>query len=279
MKYDGHVHSLFCPHGSPDLFEEYIGKAIELGIEEISFTEHAPLPDGFFDPTPEKDSGMDSDQLHAYIEQLHSLKTSYRSQIKINIGLEVDFIEGFEAQTKKFLDETGPLLDDSILSVHFIKEKDKWHCLDFSAEMFGEISRQIGSVEAVHERYYSTVKKSIHADLGDYKPVRIGHITLVHKFQKQFPISISFDERVIVLLDDIHRKNYALDYNGAGATKPLCGEPYPPERFIRHAVQLGIPLVYGSDAHQAKDLGQGYESLRHTHLLTSPMQNVYNNKS
>ncbi|WP_230130367.1 histidinol-phosphatase HisJ [Bacillus sp. CECT 9360] len=270
MKYDGHVHSPFCPHGSQDLFEEYIERAIQLGVEEISFTEHAPLPEGFIDPTPEKDSGMDPGHLHAYIEQLNSLKAAYRNKIKINIGLEVDYIEGFEEQTKKFLDETGPMLDDSILSVHFIKHEDTWHCLDFSADMFGDIADELGSVEGVYERYYSSVEQSLHANLGIHKPARIGHITLVHKFQKQYLIDENFDERVFGLLDVIRKKNYALDYNGAGLVKPFCGEPYPPERFVRRAAELGIPLVYGSDAHQAKGLGQGYEALIHTALLTSP---------
>lgn len=45
-KRDGHVHSHYCPHGSNDSFEEYLTKAIELGIEEITFTEHMTMPEG-----------------------------------------------------------------------------------------------------------------------------------------------------------------------------------------------------------------------------------------
>jgi histidinol-phosphatase (PHP family) len=59
----------------------------------------------------------------------------------------------------------------------------------------------------------------------------------------------------------IKDQRYELDYNGAGLVKPLCGEPYPPERFAKRAIDLGIPLIYGSDAHQAKDLGQGHQAL------------------
>ena len=55
MKKDGHVHTPFCPHGSKDHFEEYIEKALALGFKEISFTEHAPLPEGFIDTTPTKE--------------------------------------------------------------------------------------------------------------------------------------------------------------------------------------------------------------------------------
>ena len=59
------------------------------------------------------------------------------------------------------------------------------------------------------------------------------------------------------LLHEIQAGGYALDYNGAGTSKPLCREPYPPHWVIEEAIKLSIPLVYGSDAHQAKELGQG----------------------
>lgn len=261
MKTDNHVHSPFCPHGSTDSFNEYVERGIELGLKEITFTEHAPLPKGFVDPTPEKDSGMDAALLYTYFQELQLLKEQYKNKITIKSGLEVDYIEGFEQETKAFLNEIGPLLDDSILSVHFIHHDNHWHCIDYSADVFGEISTELGSVDAVYAKYYDTLEKSITADLGIYKPQRIGHITLAHKFQHRYQPTKSFDDRVYQILEKIQQQNYQLDYNGAGVVKPLCREPYPPERFAKRAVELGIPLRYGSDAHQAKDLGQGYKAL------------------
>ncbi|MCK1991869.1 histidinol-phosphatase HisJ [Peribacillus muralis] len=261
MKADNHVHTPFCPHGSLDTFEDYITRGIELGLKEITFTEHAPLPRDFQDPTPEKDSGMDAALLLDYLQELRVLKERHKNKILIKTGLEVDFIEGHENATKEFLDEIGEFLDDSILSVHFIKIQDSWHCMDFSADEFGRIANELGSVEALYANYYDTLEKSIEANLGIYKPKRIGHITLVHKFQHRYPPAFNFDERVYRVLDMIKKQKYELDYNGAGLVKPLCGEPYPPERFATYAKNLGIPLVYGSDAHQAKDLGQGYPAL------------------
>lgn len=261
MKTDSHVHSPFCPHGSKDSFVEYIERGIKLGLQEITFTEHAPLPKGFIDPTPEKDSGMDAALLYTYLEELQQLKQQYKDCITIKSGLEIDYIEGFEQETKAFLNEIGTFLDDSILSVHFIEHNHKWYCIDYSDDEFGNISTELGSIDAVYTKYYDTLQKSINADLGIYKPKRIGHITLVHKFQHRFSAAKSFDDRVYHILEQIQRQNYELDYNGAGAIKPLCREPYPPERFAKRAVELGIPLRYGSDAHQAKDLGQGYSAL------------------
>ena len=85
---DGHVHSPYCLHGSKDSFQTYIEKAIASGIEEISFTEHFPLPNGFEDPVKEKDSSMDLESLEKYINELKIIKTFYAGVIKINIGVE-----------------------------------------------------------------------------------------------------------------------------------------------------------------------------------------------
>ncbi len=270
MKVDGHIHTPYCPHGSSDTFEEYITRAIELNYDEISFTEHAPLPPNFIDPTPDKDSGMDYSRLENYLSDLKQLQIKYQQDLKINIGLEVDFIEGYERETELFLNEYGPYLDDSILSVHFLKKEDNYYCVDFSADMFKTMIPIFSSIEVIYETYYDLLKKSIQAELGRYKPKRIGHITLVHKFQKLFPCSRDFSQEINSILREMANYKLQLDYNSAGVVKPYCEEPYPPEWIVKEAIKQKIPLVYGSDAHSAKDLEQGYGFVYAKYFLTSP---------
>lgn len=258
MRKDGHIHTPFCPHGSADTFESYIQKAISENFSEISFTEHAPLPSQFIDPTPDKDSGMKPQFLIPYIEELHRLKQQYTNQIKINIGLEVDYIVGYEQQTREFLDDIGPLLDDSILSVHFLKLGEQYCCIDFSEDVYLQFSKQIGSIQAMYDLYYETVRQSIDADLGRYKPQRIGHPTLIHKFQLAHNASIDDYEQINMLLKHMKVHNYELDVNSAGLSKVFCKEPYPPFAHIEYAKQIGLPIVFGSDAHTEKDLHQHY---------------------
>jgi histidinol-phosphatase (PHP family) len=254
---DGHVHTPFCPHGSNDSLEQYVERAIMLGYKEISFTEHAPLPEGFVDPTPYKDSAMRYEQLDSYLEALTDLKARYQHDIVIHIGLEVDFILGFEEKTARLLEDVGPLLDDSILSVHFLPCKGQYVCIDYSPEMFADIVTLFGSIDNVYKAYYDAVLQSIRANLGQYKPKRIGHITLIHKFQKRFPCPVPMTESLLRILDEMKLYNYELDYNGAGVSKPLCLQPYPPKWVIREAMKRNIRIVYGSDAHCANDLHQG----------------------
>ncbi|MED3549336.1 histidinol-phosphatase HisJ [Cytobacillus praedii] len=254
---DGHIHTPFCPHGTKDALEAYVEKALSLGFQEISFTEHAPLPEGFIDPTPEQDSSMDIEQLEDYFDKINKVKAIYSGKIKINTGLEVDFIEGFELEIKQFLDRYGKYLDDSILSVHFLKFRNKYDCIDYSPKLFGQMVTEYGSIEEVYHAYFKILLHSIYCDLGPYKPKRIGHITLVKKFQKKYPVQTAFKNELIEILNAIKFKGYEIDYNGAGFSKPLCKEAYPPDWVAEKAIKLNIPLVYGSDAHQMKDLGQG----------------------
>jgi histidinol-phosphatase (PHP family) len=261
MKIDGHIHSPYCPHGTKDSFHEYIERAIILGYEEITFTEHAPLPAGFDDPVPDSDSGMNPDFLEAYIRDLEILKKEYKGNIIIKTGLEVDYIEGYEEGTTQFLDTFGPHLEDSVLSVHFLFKKGRYDCLDFSKENFGRMIDFYGSVDTIHHSYYQTVLKSVTANLGKYKPNRIGHITLADKFKKDFPPAGLFRQEIETVLEEVAKRNMELDYNGAGYFKKGCGVSYPPPEIAMMAIELGIPLVYGSDAHQAKDLNQGRDRM------------------
>ncbi|OLN22691.1 histidinol phosphatase [Domibacillus antri] len=258
---DGHIHTSFCPHGSKDTLDYYIERAIEHGFTDITFTEHAPLPANFTDPAPERDSAMEWTELENYLHMVEAAKKRYKSSIRIRTGLEIDFIEGFETDTADLLNQYGPHLDDSILSVHFLRHAGRYYCVDFSEEEFGAIVGKVGSVESVYKLYYDTLLQSVEADLGAFKPERIGHITLVHKFQLMYPCSQSFDDNITAILQAVKKYNYSLDYNGAGMVKPLCLETYPPLNIARAAHSLGIPLVYGSDAHAAAGIGQGFDHI------------------
>jgi len=259
MKRDAHIHGPFCPHGTKDAFQLYIEKAILNGFTDISFTEHAPPPHGFTDTVPDRDSFMDEKKLDSYILELQQLKKQYAADISISIGLEVDYIEGFEKETTRLLNDIGPILDDSILSVHFLLQEKRYTCIDYSNETFMNFARFLGSIEKVYSLYYQTVQDSIKADLGSYKPKRVGHPTLIHKFQHFHGIQVDDHEMIMKTLELIKGHQYEMDVNSAGLAKQYCREAYPPPRYILAAKEMGIPLVFGSDAHSAKDLHQYYE--------------------
>ncbi|WP_022793078.1 histidinol-phosphatase HisJ [Marinococcus halotolerans] len=258
---DGHVHSPFCPHGSRDSFRAYIEACIKNGIKTISFTEHAPLPEGFTDPVPDKDSAMPLAHLDQYLHDLSDLQSEYNSDILIKKGLEVDFIEGFEQNTEQFMNTYGPELDDCILSSHFIKINSEYICIDFSSSHFDRYVRLSGSPQKAAELYYDAVFRSIQAPLGKHAPNRIGHMTLIRKFHKNYDYDFLDKHAIEAILREVKSRGFELDVNGAGTIKERCLEPYPHPSVIQSAVQMGIPLVYGSDAHASSGLLAGSKDI------------------
>ena len=75
------------------------------------------------------------------------VKKSIKDKIKINCGLEVDYIEGYESEIKEALNNIGSKLDDAILSVHFLKNGQKYDCLDYSPQLFEQMIHEYGSIE------------------------------------------------------------------------------------------------------------------------------------
>ena len=76
---DGHVHSKYCPHGTRDTFEQYLENALKIGLKEITFTEHLPLPINFKDPSPKNDSAIKLYDIDSYINDINNIKEKYFS--------------------------------------------------------------------------------------------------------------------------------------------------------------------------------------------------------
>lgn len=261
-KRDGHVHSHYCPHGSSDNFEEYLERAITLDIKEITFTEHMSMPieleceglgKNFIKNTYPSISSIDT-----YFKEIKRYKNKYKDRIKINLGLEVDYLEGYEIFTTELLNKYGTILEDSILSVHIGLYDGKYYCFD-CIESFEILLKNLGSVEKIYDLYYNTLLKAIKSNLGNFKPKRIGHPTLVRIFNKKYPLeyknNILFEE----IIKEIKKRDYEIDYNTSGLRKEFCREAYPSGDFYEIALKNNIKMIYGSDSHFAKDVGYEFK--------------------
>jgi len=255
---DGHIHSHYCPHGTADSFELYVDRAIMLGLKEISFTEHLALPEMFLEPEVLKTCAPTIEEIDKYIVELDYIKLKYKKDIEIYTGFEVDYIEGCEEKTKNLLSKYGSKLEDSILSVHFIKLEDGYNCIDVNPEEFGKIAEKLGGVEKVYDKYYETLLKAVQADLGEFKPKRIGHPTLVRIYNKAYPIAYNNEKLIEKIVKEIKIKDYEVDLNTAGLRKPYCKEMYPSGIFLELVKKYEVRVVYGSDAHTAIDIGRDF---------------------
>lgn len=272
MKRDGHTHTEFCPHGKVEDTELLIQRAISLGFKEYSITEHAPLPTSIEktvagDPNVWTTASMALNDVDNYFKRMNELRKKYASDIIIHIGFELDYFSAFEGWTRDFLAEYGPQTDDGILSVHFLEGKDGLRGIDYSFEEYKSgIVDYLGSFEKAQKRYYQKVLASLEADLGPFKPTRLGHISLCQKFERSFDESTDYSfenqELVHTLLTRLQQEKYSLDLNTAGFYKQGYQQSYPQVWITKKAAALGIPFIYGSDTHALAEVGQGYEKIK-----------------
>lgn len=236
--------------------EEYVKEAERKGIGILVFTEHAPLPEGFTDPVPEKDSAMRAEDVVAYLEEGVRLRREYAGRVDVRCGFEVDYIEGFEQETRLFLEKHREAADHSILSVHFVKAGGSWFCLDYSADSFEEKAREVG-VDQLYKAYGKAMERAAEKPFGEVNPPVLGHINLIHKFRGRIrPESDPIDWTGI--LEKAAASKYVLDFNHAGLRKPDYRETYPEPWMVKEAERLGLKMQTGSDAHSPEDVGSGF---------------------
>lgn len=284
MKRDGHTHTHFCLHGSGEEAEGFVIRAIELGFTMYSLTEHLPYPPKMLDKLPYPKEWLDSirirgDDFDAYLREMEKLKKKYRGRIQLLVGAEIDFLPEDLDYTRAMLKEYGPYLDDSLLSVHFLKGRGGWRCVDHSPADFREgLLQYYNGYEQVQLAYYRAHKEALECDLGPYKPKRIAHFSLCNKFQCCFnperKVAEEVKKEVIALLDYMSQHGYSLDVNAAGLYKEYCREIYPSFWVIALAAQRDIPLVYGSDAHAISEVGRSYEVYENLVLAKQTGRNV-----
>ncbi|MFC6202091.1 histidinol-phosphatase HisJ [Lactiplantibacillus nangangensis] len=273
MLMDGHTHTELCPHGSGESTEKMIQRAIQLGLQKYCITEHAPLPPTFKseyagNPTGFSEASLTMAQVPEYLALARKLQQKYASQIKISIGFEVDFLPDQVAWTRDFMTTYGPQTQESILSVHFMRGRDQhFWCVDNgTADFETGFGAWLSEPQRVFAHYYQTVLASVQADLGPYAPQRIGHMSLVRKYQDYFGLTAPLDETNLQLVDQILNQIKAqkreLDLNLAGLYKPFCNDFYPGDQILKRAQKLAIPLVYGSDAHDILSVGRGQHLIK-----------------
>ena len=237
----------------------YVEKALEKGLEEITFTEHMPFTSVFLENKDFQDEcAMDIKDIDSYIKDVKEIKKKYEGKIKINLGFEVDYIEGLDEEIKEILNKYGDNIEDSILSVHFVKFNGKMEPID-CLEFFESLLNKVGSLEKVYDLYFETLLKSIKADLGVYKPKRIGHPTLIRIFNNKYPIDYKNIELMERVVKEIKNNNYEIDFNTAGLRKPYCKEIYPSGEFLNLIKKYNVPVVYGSDSHKSEDVGKDFD--------------------
>jgi len=232
---DYHVHTPLCHHaeGWP---LDFARKAVELGLGELGFAEHNPMPE------PLDTWRMELEDFPKYLEVVAEARAQF-PQLTIRMGLECDFIAGREG----WIETLAGMADWDFLigSVHYLPSG--WAIDDPQY-----ISRFRGAaIEEIWANYWRTYEAAIRSRLFDF----VAHPDLPKKFgfRPEGDLRRYYEPAIAALAET----DTAFEINTAGLRKE-CAELYPASEFLVLAQEAGIPLLINSDSHAVRELTAGY---------------------
>lgn len=219
-----HVHTYRCKHATEETDNEYIERAISLGARQITFTDHAPFPG---DPFGHR---MQYDELPEYFQTLAGLKQKYADKIKIQIGLEIEYLPSFRSYYDDLL--ANPALDLLVLGQHIYEIAPGIWNFSVNESSNNEFAMRLESAMAGLDTGY--FKVMAHPD---------------RSFRKMPAWTEEMQKAAILLIDCAIRNDVILEKNLRSMKKQA--EYW--EEFWQ-CVPETAKIIYGSDAHCVQDI-------------------------
>ena len=243
---DSHMHTSLCHHARGTM-EEYVLAGIRHGLKQIIFLEHLETGIEYFETTWLTDKDFDR-----YFQEGRQLRKKYQGVIDVGLGVEVgynpDQLEAIRSRLGKWQwDRIG-------ISYHFLPTPNG-HLNMVSSKQVNITALDEFGVDRVITTYYRDLREAVLNLPGDV----LCHCDAV---LRHHPDAAHFDyheELIDDLLDAVVAKKMALEVNTSGYR--IRNEPYPAVGLLKKAVQRGIPLVAGSDAHRPEDVGRYFDRL------------------
>lgn len=233
---DYHMHTPLCRHAVGDP-TELAAQAVRLGLREIGFSEHNPMPRDDWDNWHMLQADFD-----AYLDKVDQARRDHPG-LTIKIALEMDYIPGQEPWIRA-LAARHPW-DYLIGAVHYVS--DSWD-LDNPTRLAEWKTRDPFEVwTAYFERL------TMAAQSGFFQI--IAHADLCKKFC-YYPKE-DCTPLFTRCLEAIHQSGAAMELNTAGLRKD-CREIYPSPKIVRLAREIGVPITFASDAHAPGEVGANF---------------------
>jgi histidinol-phosphatase (PHP family) len=234
--FDYHMHTKRCGHARGEMYQ-YVEKALELGFEEMGFSDHFPFIDRI---RPEL--AMPLSQLPEYVQDVEEIRKRY-PQITIRLGTEVDYFPHLEKEIGELLSQYP--FDYVIVGVHFID--------DWNFDNPNEISEwQKRDVNEVYEQYISLLQQAANSKLFNI----IAHCDLVKIFG--YRSTKDLHDQWDALIQCFVQNKLTVEISTAGLYKPV-GEIYPSEDIIKLLKKYHVPIVISSDAHHPEYVGRSFD--------------------
>ncbi|MBA2882586.1 histidinol-phosphatase (PHP family) [Desulfosalsimonas propionicica] len=233
---DYHVHTRLCNHASGDM-AQYVACAAGRGLSEIGFLEHLTLHE------QGRHLSMTAMDIPLYYYAARRLQAAVNGQIRIRVGLEVDFTPELAAQAQ----EIAECFDFDMIggSVHFIENRNL-----VSSRAGQNLDKQ--PRDALFDQYLDLLDQ-----MADYPFIDIVcHLDVIRKFGV-LP-GENFYEKLDPILDKIAAKGKTVEVNTSGLHHPTA-RIYPDARILAKCREKNIAVCTGSDAHRPEQVGRDFD--------------------
>lgn len=234
---DHHIHTKFGD--GKDAPGEMARAAKGVGIDVVGFSEHFPRPPGYDYPTEGFNHTELASRWFDYASKVSRLKADSDDPQKILFGTEIDYLPDEEDAIRAELSAFN--FDFIIGSVHMI---GKWG-FDYKQEEW-----EGKEVDKLYDAYWENMLKMVESNLFDF----VGHLDIIKVFRDYHPPKRDHTDSARDFLKQVAKRGLSIEINSGGLRKP-CRELSPSRELIREAVDLKIPLTFGSDAHRVEDVG------------------------
>lgn len=244
------MHTPLCRHAVGEPIE-LAAQAQAVGLTEIGFSDHNPMPRDDFD-----NWRMSLASLDDYVAKVEAARRAF-PQLTIKLALEVDYLPGAEDWIRE-LAQRHPW-DYFIGSVHYVSEV--WAIDDPQTIPTWKARDPL----EVWTMYAERLTQAAESGLFDI----LGHLDLCKKFcfyPKQDSTAL-----FTRCLQAAKQHDVAIELNTAGLRKD-CKEIYPSPSIVRLAAEIGVPITFGSDSHAPGEVGLNFaeaiqlaKSAGHTH--------------
>ena len=254
MYADYHVHTEFSDD-SWEPMEKHIERAIELGLEEICFTDHVDYgikkdwSEGNirwveYDGVMYSATNVDYPR---YFEKLSQLKEKYRDKIEIKQGLEFGIQSVTIGDFERLWDRYGDRLDFTLLSMHQVDNLEFWN-QDFQKGR---------SQKEYNERYYQEILKVI-KQFRHYSV--LAHLDLITRYDQQgiYPFE-NVRDIIEEILKTVIADGKGIELNTSSWHYHL-NDTQPSREILKLYKELGGRIItIGSDAHSTEYLADHFD--------------------
>jgi len=240
FKVDFHTHCDYSPDSKTPM-EEMIGRAIEMGITDLAFTDHVDLEP---DDSAEPDLKWDFDRT-AHEHAVDAFKRAYSGKINLYNGLEIGIQPHLGKENSKIV--LANQYDFVIASVHTVEKKDLYN------KMYFENHTDKEAVQIYYQECYESLKT-----FNDYSV--LGHLDLYLRYKPALKaVKFSdFDDIVTEIYKHLIHSGKGIELN-AGGHRYGIGHNNPHSYWLKRFKEMkGEILTLGSDAHNPDYLGFHY---------------------